>query len=272
MSFNSCDTETERYLYNKYDPEYDQALALKATECIEDSTFFSVMSTANDFTTRGYALNDIYKITQSNGSKAQTTYIKITALSAASMTVQMNSDEDVYDKVITFTTAEHDKLQTELEQAACNPAYDDYFFASGLDSNLSMSLKWAKETVYIADSDDDDNDEDEKYKQVTDTLTVNLDLPIFFYFYNGTKKLVSKIDSDTDAVSTTDEFKLEEVDSSALECDPSDSSFDNSCDFSTTVGFDSCTFETIADSYKTSAQDSQFFKYTEADCRALELL
>lgn len=226
----SCDEFSERYLYSKYDPEYEESRRFLLQKCVDESSFFSRMTTYADFSQADYRVGDTYLITRTDEDDNELeVFAQITAINAADMVVKFNSVDDDYDSVVTFTEAEYASFQTDLETAACDALADQFSF-SGLGSATSIMTRKG-ETVEVEDSDDDGVDEE--YYKSTNVLKFNTALPIFFYLYNGTKTLTYDQDEDEgDNEEQTKKYtyKIVEIDEDDDVCDDS-----ASCDFSHTL-------------------------------------
>ena len=94
--FSSCDEFSERYLYSEYDPEYEESRQLLLQQCVDESSFFSKMTTFADFSAAEYSVNDTYIITRTDedGDELEV-FVQITAINAADMVVKFNNVDDV---------------------------------------------------------------------------------------------------------------------------------------------------------------------------------
>lgn len=272
--FVSCDTVREEYLYDESDPEYSDLILLEAQQCIDDSNIFDSLDSSGSFETSGH-LDKIYKITQDDNS-ALKLYIKITAVSATSMTFVVNSIDTQYQKIMAFEKTDHDNLLALIKTAACNSNYKSLFSASGLDSTSSMALTWSKETIETADSNDDSDENAEGYKRQTDVYTFDSSYPLLFFFYNATKTtniLLDDGDIDTDdETQKVSEVTIEDV-TSADECVEGGGSQNNGCKFeaSDISGFANCNVEVSTTAFSSNSYDSELVSLaaTSGTCQLL---
>lgn len=215
LSIFSCDTEEKVYHYTKYDDEYEGLQEMKSQECIDESDVFAALEETNDFDTASFSVGQIFKITRTADEITNTFFVKITAITSGSpdtMTMVLNGDGTTYDKIINYDGTDNDELLGVFEQASCNPKWEDYWSASGLGSNDSMTLSWKKETIVIADDqgsgDDDDDDDPEEYHKQTDKFTIDNDFPLFFHIYNATYTRESLYDTNTSTTTKSATFSV----------------------------------------------------------------
>jgi hypothetical protein len=242
----SCDTTEEFFLYDDSDPEYQYLKEMAIQKCVNDANVFDALDLAGDFENADQ-VGRIYKISQDTLISVDT-YVKITSASATEMILEFNSDNNLYDKILTFEKVDHNLILSELKVMACNDLYEEHFSASGLGSNDSMTLTWVKETVTIED-DDDEDDIDEAYTKRTDKYTFDNDYPLFFFFYNAVKTGVKKNNNEDERSPVTINITITEVtdDEGCDEYGNDDltrSNFNNN--------FRSCALEVVLEKYKTN--------------------
>lgn len=255
----SCDTVEEKYLYKPGDKEYGWAQEIVQAECITESSVFNALETAGDFTNSDQE-NRIYKVVQDDGPNV-TLYIKIISVSTATMELAVRSGKSEYNKILIFDKVDHDALISELKNMSCNPAYKDYFSASGLDSSDSMNLTWKKETIGTPDSEDDDDIEPDVYDRRTDSYKITKTLPLIFFYYNGTKKSDRVTEKGQAKVEESSILTITEV-TNEKECNITDSDFTQNCNFTDNSDLTMCDVNVIPDSYKTHAYSSEMITVT----------
>lgn len=266
--FLSCDKEETRYLYNKYDPEYDVMVNAAKQECVNNSQFFSTYDNYDEFDSAPFNVGEIFKITVEDDVAI---YVKVTAINPTDVELTFDSAEEKYQKVVTWEESDHQELGEFFKTAACSSSYDDYFTSiGGLNSTSNLSYKWYKETIIVADDDDSDS-EPEAYKRQWDSLNVNLRYPTMLYYYNGTKELKKKLDENSDEVAVTKKLTIELMDSGDKECYPdSGDSASLGCDFASTGSFPTCTATVDEDAYKLRAYDTSPISLSGTNCELYE--
>ena len=268
--FFSCDKDETRYLYNKYDPEYDVMITAAAQECITESFFFSTFDVYAEFDSAIFKENKIYKIVQDDNPFV-TTYVKVNMVNANDVSLIFSSTVNDYDKILTFEESDHVSIGTFLKAAICNKNYSSYFTSvSGLGSITNMSFKWSKETITIAD-DDDADDVPEVYSRRADEFNVNLNYPSFFYFYNGTKTYTYIPTEGEAEKSSISKITITEV-TNDEECDNDGTSDANEC---TTAYFNAvtrnCSLSVDDDAYKLRPHSTSALSVTgDAGCTLLK--
>jgi hypothetical protein len=265
-AFSSCDTIEDIYLYDKDDPEYAELLVMQAAQCVNDANIFDALDIAKDFQNTD-ELNRIYKISQDTQNLREI-FVKITAVSATEMELRFNSSDDTLDKVLTFEVSDHEALIDELKIVSCTKDHADNFTATGLSSSDSMTLKWFKETIVVAD-DDDSDDEPEKYNRRTDTFTFDNDFPLLFFYYSATKtsNVMDETGDDAKEKTSTSKITIKDV-TSEDECNASHDDYNLNCEFSLTSPV--CSVDIVVGAYGTNRFSDELISMPEANCNFLE--
>lgn len=265
--FLGCDAVMYEYLYDSSDTaEYAALKAMAAQKCIDDASIFDALDATGDFVNTGL-LNKVYSITQDSAPE-KILYMKISAVSATSMSVHVNSGDNALDKTILFEKTDHDSLLSELKIMACSLDESTNFSSSGLDSSDKMTLTWNKESISVPDSADDTDDTPEAYQRRTDTLAFETAYPLFFYFYNGSKVATTKTQT-ADEKSGTSKLVIKDVTATDI-CDASvdedtEIEFDNDCNFeaTTTALFPTCNLVINTGKYNSNAYTDTILSFAE---------